>query len=309
MSTMTECGRIDVHQHLWTPELLLALRERSRPPYVRGWTLHVDGEPDYDIDPAAHEPSVRAALDHGVDRIVLSLSSPLGLEGLAPVYAQPLLAAWHTGARQLPAPYTAWAAVCLLDPDLDGLVALLDTGLAGLQIPATALLTPAAVEALAPVLRVCENANRPVFVHPGPVLNNQELSATQRDHLPSWWPAVVDYPAQLQAAWWAWQVAGRSQLPELRLCFAAGGGLAATHQERYLARGGRGSAVDRNVFLDTSSYGPRAIDALIRVLGIDVIVNGSDRPYAEPSALPGGDAAARAITVINPLRLLEGVPS
>jgi hypothetical protein len=30
---------VDVHQHLWPVQLVDRLRARSRPPYLRGWTL------------------------------------------------------------------------------------------------------------------------------------------------------------------------------------------------------------------------------------------------------------------------------
>ncbi|MCW2597345.1 MAG: amidohydrolase, partial [Jatrophihabitans sp.] len=71
-------------------------------------------------------------------------------------------------------------------------------------------------------------------------------------------------------------------------------------------RGGGRFVVDRNVFVDISSYGRQGIDALTRALGIDVIVLGSDRPYAKPSDLYLGDAARYAVCVANPHRLLEG---
>jgi hypothetical protein len=65
--------------------------------------------------------------------------------------------------------------------------------------------------------------------------------------------------------------------------------------------------VDRNVYVETSSYGRQAVDALIRALGVDVVVLGSDRPYAEPFHDPHlGAAALRAIRVDNPMRMLEG---
>jgi hypothetical protein len=212
-----------------------------------------------------------------------------------------LLSAWHSGVLQLPAPFTGWAAVNLIEPDLDELTIVLDKGFVGLQVPAGALATPAAIERLAPVLRQCEVAGRPVFVHPGPV-----GSQPARIGLPVWWPAVVDYTAQMHAAWWSWHAVGRSLLPALRVCFAAGGGLGAAHQERYLARGGTDRCVDLDTFVDTSSYGVRGQDALIRVLGIDVIVNGSDRPYADPVDAGAGRAASHAIRVTNPHRLLGG---
>jgi len=65
------------------------------------------------------------------------------------------------------------------------------------------------------------------------------------------------------------------------------------------------------VFVETSSYGVRATDAVVRVLGVDVLVVGSDRPYAEPLTAQlhdaFGPAAARAFSTVNPARLL-GAP-
>ena len=60
---------------------------------------------------------------------------------------------------------------------------------------------------------------------------------------------------------------------------------------------------DPLTFFDTSSYGPRAIDAMIRVVGIDRLLYGSDRPVVEPVALSAlGAAAEHALMVTNPER-------
>ncbi|MGH8962957.1 MAG: amidohydrolase [Jatrophihabitantaceae bacterium] len=297
---MLEPGYVDVHQHLWPAELLDALRRRTAPPMLRGWTLHTAGEPPFEVRPDDHDPAARQASDRAAARVLVSLSSPLGIEALHPDEAQPLLAAWNQGVLGLPHPFAGWAAVASTDPDADGLKGLFDDGLCGLQVPAPELATPAGVERWAPVLRQCEQRDRPVLVHPGPVIRSAP-------DLPDWWAAVVDYPAQLQAAWWAWRQAGRALLPDLRICFVAGAGLAPLHHERFAARGGGRSVVDRNAFVDTSSYGRRAVDGLIRALGIDVIALGSDRPYARPFTDPHlGDAAHHALRVVNPTRLLEG---
>lgn len=294
--------RTDVHQHLWPVQLLEQLRRRSAPPMVRGWTLHTAGEAPYEIDPADHDPTARARLDPGTGRVLVSLSTPLGIELLPPADAAPLLDAWHAGAAELGEPFAAWASVSVLEPDLDALQALLTGAFAGLQVSAALLAHPRALEATAPVLRVCEELDRPVLVHPGPV-------ASDAAGTPAWWAPVVGYTAQMQAAWWAWHAAGRSLLPDLRLCFAAGAGLAPVQHERFAARGGGRFVVDSNVFVDISSYRRQGIDALTRALGIDVVVLGSDRPYAEPPDTDqafAGDAAAHAICVANPRRLLEG---
>jgi hypothetical protein len=307
-------GRVDVHQHLWPPPLVDALRARTTPPRLTadgsgtgtdGWTLHLPGEPPYAVRVQDHDVVARRALDAGAALALAGLSSPLGIEDLRPDDAAPLLAAWHAGAAELPAPFGAWAAVTRLEPDLAELKDRLAAGFAGLQVPATWLATPAALERLVPVLEVCERADRPVLVHPGPV------PARDEGDLPGWWPAVVDYTAQLQAAWWAWHAEGRTVLPGLRIGFVAGAGLAPLQHERLQARGGSAGPVDAGVFVETSSYGPQVVDALVRALGIDGIVLGSDRPYAPPGDFrPSmGTAAARAIETTNPRRfLLGGIP-
>lgn len=290
---------VDVHQHLWPPALVEALRRRSTPPLLRGWTLHLTGEPPYEVRPGDHDPVARAALDPAGTRVLLSLSTPLGIEALPPDQATPLLEAWHAGATDLSDPFEGWAATAETEPDLVMLTKCLENGFVGLQVSATAWASPAALEANAAVLRVCEELDRPVLVHPGPVAGG----ATDA---PAWWPAVVDYPAQLQAAWWSWHTAGRSLLPDLRVCFAAGAGLAPLQHERFAVRGGQRFVVDHGVFVDVSSYGRQAIDALARALGIDVLVMGSDRPYAEPPQPQLGAAAHHALCTTNPHRMLAG---
>ncbi len=291
---------IDVHQHLWPAEFVERLRDRTEPPYLDGWTLHTVGEPAYEVDPAAHEVGKRAAVeqDAGTTLAAVSLSSPLGIEQLGDAA---LLDSWHEGAASLPEPFKAWAAVNLLEPDLDGLKSLLGKGFIGLQLPAHVLGTPAAWAGAGELLAVAERLNKPVLIHPGP-------AAPPAGAVPGWWAPVVDYTLQLQAAWWAWHAfAGRTAFPRLRLCFAAAAGLAPVHHERLAARGGRLGTIDPNLFVDTSSYGPQGIDAVARVLGIDQVVHGTDRPYAGTVELRQGAAATAVIRYNNPHRLLFGV--
>ena len=294
---------IDVHQHLWPDELVDRLRARTRAPYLREWTLHTDGEPPYVVDPADHDAEARVALDRaaGTGLACVSLSAPLGIEGLPRRDAAPLINAWHRGAAELPDHFRAWASVPATDPDLDGLRShLADPRFVGLQLPATQLLSPAAWERLGPVLAVAEAADAPVLVHPGPV-PRVAVDGT----VPGWWPAVVGYTAQLTAAWWAWHaVSGRALFPRLRVVFAAAAGLAPVHHERHALRGGEPQPVDPGLYVDSSGYGPRALDAVVRVLGIDALVLGSDRPYAAPLTELFGEAATRAVRVTNPARLL-----
>ena len=75
------------------------------------------------------------------------------------------------------------------------------------------------------------------------------------------------------------------------------------HRERLRSRGGA-TAVDPDVFLDTSSYGVHAVDAVLREVGVDRLVHGSDRPVIPAAELPLGPAVERALRERNPSRLL-----
>jgi 6-methylsalicylate decarboxylase len=299
----------DLHQHLWPAPFLAALRERHSGPRLDGWELHLPGEPAYRLDPADHDPEARAALAaaDGDDVVCVAPSAALGLDRLPPAQASELAAAWLDGALALPAPFRAWAMAGIQEPDPAALRAALDRGAIGLEIGADALAAPDGLDMLAPLLDVLDAARAPLFVHPGPA------GAHDGRIRPAWWTPVVPYVAQLHAAWWAWVDGGRDRFPHLPVCFAALAGLGPLHGERHRARGGRGSTIDPLTFVETSSYGTQAIDAVIRVLGIDVLCHGSDRPYAAPVTPVLGDAALHAIRTRNPGRLfahcLEEVPA
>ena len=85
----------------------------------------------------------------------------------------------------------------------------------------------------------------------------------------------------------------------------AGG--APLHAERLAARGGPADAVhDELTFFDVSSYGPRTVDAMLRVVGADRLVHGSDRPVAgRPPSTPSAPSVRRALAEANPARLLS----
>jgi predicted TIM-barrel fold metal-dependent hydrolase len=297
--------RLDVHQHLWSEPLVAALARRRHPPRVRrgpeGWWLDLAGEPPCRLD--VDDPGRRAELVRadGLDRALIGLSSPLGIEFLAPGEAEPILDAYHAGVAELPPVFGGWASIALRDlgagaPELQ---TRLDQGFHGLCLPTGALGTPGAVDRLGPVLDVLERRDAPLFVHPGPV-------PAAGDPVPAWWPALTGYVEGLHAAWHAFAAVGRTAHPRLRVVFAALAGGAPLHLERVAARGGPiASAFDSGVYYETSSYGPRMIDAMLRVVGVDRLVYGSDRPVVEPHAPHAlGPATWAAMAEINPTRLL-----
>jgi hypothetical protein len=148
------------------------------------------------------------------------------------------------------------------------------------------------------VLETLERRDAPLLVHPGPV------PAGDTERTPSWWAALTDYVASMQTAWHAFAVWGRPAHPRLRVCFAMLAGLAPLQRERLVARGGP-AVSDPDVFLDVSSYGGRTVDAVLREVGVDRLVEGSDRPVIGATALMLGDAVRTALRERNTARLLS----
>jgi 6-methylsalicylate decarboxylase len=296
-------SQIDIHQHLWPEPLLRALSERREPPMLArrgdGWTLRLLGERDAPVDLGDHDPERRAALVEadGLGRVLIAPSTPLGIEALPAGEAEPLLAAYHEGIAALPAPFGAWAAVGLAEPDPASLAALLEQGFAGACVATDGLDGPAGYDRLGPVLETLERRDAPLLIHPGSALAPASSAA------PRWWAALTDYVAAMQRAWYAFAVWGRPAHPALRVCFAMLAGLAPLHRERLQARGGQ-AALDPGVFLDVSSYGERAVDAVLREIGVDQLVFGSDRPVVAARELSLGDAVRTALRERNPSRLL-----
>jgi len=303
---------IDIHQHLWPEPLLRALSVRSEPPMLvrraGGWALRLRGEPEAPVDLADHDPDRRAATVRadGLDRALVAPSVPLGIEALPAREADPLLEAYHEGVAALPDEFGAWAAVGLAEPDPVALAQLLDGGFAGACVAADALGGPDGFDRLGPVLQTLERSGAPLFVHPGPAPPGGP------EGVPSWWAALTSYVASMQVAWHAFAVWGRPAHPQLRVCFAMLAGLAPLQRERLIARGGP-AVSDADVFLDVSSYGAQAVDAVLREVGVDRLVEGSDRPVVGVADLALGDAVRTALRERNPARLLSptesGVPA
>ncbi|HYI18112.1 MAG TPA: hypothetical protein VD836_05355 [Solirubrobacteraceae bacterium] len=291
----------DLHQHLWPAPFLAALRARRAAPRLVGWRLELPGERTCELDPAAHDADARAALaaDDGDELVCVAPSASCGFDRLAAPEVEELADAWLEGALALPAPFRPWA----LAAGPQALDDALDRGAVGLEIAADRLVAPDGLEILAPMLEVLEARERPLLVHPGPA------GAGDVPGRPGWWAPVVPYVSQLHAAWWAWADGGRARFPRMPVCFVALAGLGPLHGERRRARGGDAMPFDALTFVETSSYGTQAVDAVVRALGIDVVCHGSDRPYAAP-ALPrlGSDAALHSLRTTNPGRLLAHVP-
>jgi predicted TIM-barrel fold metal-dependent hydrolase len=316
---------LDVHQHLLGKPLIEALSRRTAAPRLiarrEGWTFRVAAEPDSILAVEATDAGLRLAdLEaDGIDRALVALSSALGIESLPFDQATELIEAHHQGLEELPVEFGGWGAVPLSGPEPDpaAVDAVLHRGFVGITLPAGALADPAAVERVAPLLARLEARDAPLFVHPGPVAaapgrtGSGAGGASAASRLPHWWPALTDYVAQTQAAWFAFLHAGRPAHPRLRVLFAMLAGGAPLQLERYAARRGvPAPGPDPLVFYDTSSYGPQMIGAMATAVGASQLVYGSDRPVVAPPtadrdrAWPDPDLR-QALIAANPARLLS----
>jgi predicted TIM-barrel fold metal-dependent hydrolase len=278
----------DVHQHLWPEALLRALAARRRPPRLKDGLL-VTREGASRIDLRDHEPHARLArLDRdGTDVAVLSLPPSLGADDVPE-----LTDAWHEGALELVAAASGRLRALAVGEVRDGF--------AGASVAGHALVER--LDEIEPLLRELEERGLLLFVHPSP--------GRARDGLPSWWPPVVDYTAEMQAAYAAWLARGAAAHPNLKVLFAILAGGAPVQLERLRSRGFTMRPVlHRNVFFDTASYGPRALELVLATFGIRQLVFGSDLPVLDPGvglrALSElGAAVSDAVRRENPSLLL-----
>jgi predicted TIM-barrel fold metal-dependent hydrolase len=284
---------VDMHQHLWPEPFVEALTRRQRPPRLVGSVLELAGERASEVDLGADDLDERLAqLDRWeIDVAVISLAPTLGVAELPADERAELVAAYEDGIREL-----AGASSGRLVPLAAGTAA---NGFVGACVAAGEL---GDLDALAPRLDELERAGAFLFVHPGP--------GRSREGAPDWWPAVVDYTAQMQAAYAMWLAVGAERWPNLSVVFAilAGGG--PFQLERLRSRGVPGrELLHENVYFETASYGRRALELCLATFGVGQLCFGSDAPVIDPEptldAVRGfGDAVTDALCNLNPSRIL-----
>jgi hypothetical protein len=284
----------DIHQHLWPPSFFSALSARSQPPRLRGRGLELAGAPVWQLDVESHDLDTRLGLMDRLEleRAVVSLQPTLGIDQLPRDEAFELTETWEAGILEL-----ADAA--------DGRIVPLAArepaaGFAGVCVSGAALRD---LDALAPRLDALVESDRFLFVHPG--------AATTPPGAPSWWRAIVDYTAEMQAAYIAWLATGAARWPDLDVVFAILAGGAPIQLERMAARGvDERSAMLPRLWFDTATYGRRALDLVMSTYGVERVLFGSDLPVVDSSpALAAirsfGEAVTDAVLSANPDRLLR----
>jgi len=141
--------------------------------------------------------------------------------------------------------------------------------------------------------KACEDARMAIFVHPWEMMGEQDMQKY-------WLPWLVGMPAEVSRAICSLIFSGTlEKCPGLRICFAHGGGsFPAT-----LGRIDHGfnvrpdlCAVDNNhsprkylsrMYFDSLVHEPAKLDFLIKLVGADQIMLGSDYPFPLGDADPG----------------------
>jgi 6-methylsalicylate decarboxylase len=240
--------RFDVHQHLWPEQLIAALARRREPPRLVGSRLELR-EGSFETDLGAHDPDTRLRLldRDEVDVAIVSFPPTMGYEE-----APELVEAYDEGILEVAAASQGRIRPLACGAERDGFV--------GTCVSAQSVVRdPLAVQGSL------------VFVHPG-------YSPPPPQGKPAWWTPVVEYTAQMQAAYAAWLAGGRSDVP---IVFAIMAGGAPFQLERLSSRGDRAEVLSRAYF-DTASYGRRAVDLTVAAFGVERILFGSDAPVMEP---------------------------
>jgi hypothetical protein len=286
---------VDFHQHFWPEPFVEALRRRTEPPCLRLSELELTywkGE----VDLTAHDPARRLALlEHdGIDSAVVSLSPALGVADLPPDERSDLVSVYEDSILEVSA--SSGGAIVPLGV-LEG--DRLDR-FRGASVGADRLLE---LDRIGERLDELERGQKLLFVHPGP----SRLLASR----PSWWAEVVDFTAQMQAAYALWLAEGVDRWPRLRVVFAILAGGSPIQLERLHSRGiGIREMLHPNLFFDTSSYGRRALELCMTTFGVDCLLYGSDVPVIDSrttldAVRSFGDAVEDTLCRRNPARLLS----
>ncbi len=284
-------GAIDVHQHLWPRAFIEALAERRETPKLDGSMLVLpEGTYQVDLDDHLLERRLSQLDAAGIDTAVVSLQPTFGLEALPAEERARLERIWEDGVLELAAESRGRIVPLAASRPREGF--------AGVSVGAD---TFDDLDALAPVLDALGGSGF-LFVHP--------VAGRPVPGAPRWWPALVDYTAQMQRAYFAWLAGGQSRWPDVRIVFAILAGGAPIQLERLASRGvDVRTVLYSNLFFDTSSYGRRALEVCVETFGVEQLVHGSDAPVIDPGvtlrAIRGfGESVEKLVTVDNPNRLL-----
>jgi len=311
---------VDWHVHWLPPELADALRARTQPPRIVGGPegerldVHREALP---VSSALIESGARLEFmdRHGVSRQVLSLPGLFGIDSLPADEAAPLIRRFNDALAgliaDLPDRFSGLAALPLADPAAateELAQAMTRPGFVGVILPADAFLTRREAEAWAPLLEAANAHRAHVFIHPGPVPPVGAGPPPDYGDNVNLRHIVLDVQARLSAVTVTLTLTDfLDAFPALTVQVANLGGSVPMMVERMDHVSARrtpdaplpSSRMGR-IYVDTSSFGPRAIVLAAGTFGAGRVLLGTDHPIFDTqrtlkavrsSGLPEADIA------------------
>jgi predicted TIM-barrel fold metal-dependent hydrolase len=289
---------VDLHAHWIPPILASALRKRRAAPRIErrngGDTL---------VTFLGSRPFERVLVDldirrrfmrrHGIAAQMLSLAGLFGVDCLPTEESVPLVTAFNDAAsdacRADPRTFVALAALPLADVPLASreLERAHAIGLRGAILPADGFVTRAEAERFRPLFESGNQLRSHFFVHPGPVKPQPELESHKAQKDNAWQRYIVlETQARLSAVVTTLELSDYLQpFPNVTVQVANLGGaipFLAERMDEVSRVEARGEPLPsrrmRRCYVDTASFGPRAVELAAACFGADRVVLGTDCP-------------------------------
>jgi predicted TIM-barrel fold metal-dependent hydrolase len=290
----------DTHAHWVPPSLATLLRARVAAPRIEqvpggGGEVFVtyQGLTPLTASLTASAERLSAMALWGISRQVLSLSSLFGVECLPALEAAPLCAAFNNEVGELatrhPDRFLGLAILPLADPTSAAaeLERAHTMGLRGAVLAADGFQTPEDAARLATLLRAADRLGSHLFIHPGPVVPPPERMVRSLPGHEAWQRRIVlETQGRLSEAVVTLGLSGLlDAYPGVTVQVANLGGAIPFLVERMDEVARREGAPlpsellrGRRLFVDTASFGPRAIAQAVACFGVEHILLGSDCP-------------------------------
>jgi uncharacterized protein len=288
----------DLHAHWIPPALADALRERRAAPRIepgRDGERFIGFRGNRPYGPALGDLETRRDLMRhaGIAMQLLSLPGLFGVDSLPAAESLPLVSAFNDSAADAsgadPEHLAAIAALPLADVpaaccELDRAHAL---GLIGAILPADGFVTRIAAERFRPLFEIGNHLNSHFFIHPGPVGPQPERELRKSGEDNAWQRHIVlETQARLSQVITTLELTDYlDPFPNVTVQVTNLGGTIPFLTERMdevarieMTGEPLPSARLRRCYVDTASFGPRAIELAVACFGTERVVLGTDCP-------------------------------
>ena len=304
---------VDFHSHWIPPALAGVLRKRRGAPRIEATQ---DGERlvtylgTRPFGPELYDLGARRDLAsrHGITLQILSLAGLFGVDSLPIEESAPLVAAFNdavaAASRAYPECFAGIAALPLANLSLAcrELEQAHAIGLRGAILPADGFLTRTAAERYLPLFEAGDRLQSHFFVHPGPVDTQPERDLRKAEGDNAWQRHIVlATQARLSEAITTLELTDfLDPFPNVTVQVANLGGAIPFLVERMDTVAESGAAGEplpstrlRRCYVDTASFGPRAIEAAVACFGAHHVLLGTDCPIFDAERTMKAVAKAR----------------